>query len=329
MVEHWYNPYAVSGDWYRGNTHLHTFHGPNDSIRTDPNVVVDWYRNHGYRFLNFSDHCNITEVAGAYDDFIVFSGHESDCVVAIDVDYRPELADSDNDIRLEKLQFWVDETLLRGGIAQIAHPKATLMEWRRNLDYLLSLDGASLFELYNNRQGDYGGSINWRAEYKYAVEIWDELLMAGKIFWPTAVDDSHDYLSRPQIETVENGILKRNWHRINNPDEQFFESGGGWMAVLAEEFTPMHLKLAMRRGSIYASQGPVFESIGVDDEKLNVKTDKPYAITLIADGENIHTRKESVDISLNMPSHEIYKYFRIELADEEGRRAWSAPFISF
>ena len=82
----WNDPYAVRGRWYRGNSHLHTFHGPGDSIATDPETVIEWYRSQGYHWLNISNHNHITVVEREWEDFVVLAGHESDCVVAIGVD---------------------------------------------------------------------------------------------------------------------------------------------------------------------------------------------------------------------------------------------------
>ena len=322
----WYNPYAVTGQWYRGNTHLHTFHGPNDSIRTDSEIIINWYRAKGYHFLNFSDHTYITKPQYDYDDFIILSGHESDCIVAIDVDDRPDITDASGGKHLERLQFWIDDIISRGGIAQIAHPKATLlMNWQENLDYFMKLNGASLIELYNNRQGDYNGTIHWRDDGKYADQIWDKLLLAGKCIWPTAVDDSHDYLSRPSICDTER--IERVWNAVDNQEEQFFESGGGWMCVLAEQLTPGHLKSAMRRGSIYASQGPVFKTIGLRDEQLVIETAETGIIKLILDGKCFSEHKTSA-LAIDLPSCKNHKYLRVEVINDLGKRAWSSPFLS-
>ena len=39
--------------WYKGNIHTHTFWSDGDDF---PEMVVDWYKNHGYDFLVLSDH---------------------------------------------------------------------------------------------------------------------------------------------------------------------------------------------------------------------------------------------------------------------------------
>jgi hypothetical protein len=39
--------------WWKGNLHTHTFWSDGDDF---PEMVVDWYKNHGYNFLSLSDH---------------------------------------------------------------------------------------------------------------------------------------------------------------------------------------------------------------------------------------------------------------------------------
>jgi hypothetical protein len=43
----------TTGQWYRGNTHTHTWWSDGDSA---PEMVVKWYKDHGYHFLVLSDH---------------------------------------------------------------------------------------------------------------------------------------------------------------------------------------------------------------------------------------------------------------------------------
>ena len=323
----WHDPYAVSGRWYRGNTHLHTFHGPAGAIRTDPEVIIDWYRAHGYHWLNLSDHCHVTRpatpAAGKRTDFVVLSGHESDCVVGIGVEGRADRADGTVDQRRERLAFWVDDIVSRGGVAQLAHPRATLGDWKKNLEWVIPLERLSLIELFNHRQGDYGGRIHWRRESKYAVDIWDELLRAGRTLWPVAVDDSHDYLQRPRIVDPDTG--ERAWEPIRDPGERFFESAGGWTWVRADGLTRHALLQGLRRGSVYASQGPSFRRLGLRDGLLAVRGAQCVEIHVIVDGEPA-ARASGTTLDWPMPDPVQGRYVRVELVDGSGRRAWSAPF---
>jgi hypothetical protein len=49
---------ATPLQWYRGNTHTHTWWSDGDS---PPEIVVKWYRDHGYQFLVLSDHNVLSE----------------------------------------------------------------------------------------------------------------------------------------------------------------------------------------------------------------------------------------------------------------------------
>jgi hypothetical protein len=44
---------AVFGAWWKGNLHTHTLWSDGDDF---PEMVADWYKNHGYQFLGLSDH---------------------------------------------------------------------------------------------------------------------------------------------------------------------------------------------------------------------------------------------------------------------------------
>ncbi|MBI4578811.1 MAG: hypothetical protein HY718_03860, partial [Planctomycetes bacterium] len=44
---------APADQWYKGNTHTHTWWSDGDS---PPEVAVKWYKEHGYAFLVLSDH---------------------------------------------------------------------------------------------------------------------------------------------------------------------------------------------------------------------------------------------------------------------------------
>lgn len=47
------SPEAAGSNWWKGNLHSHTFWSDGDDF---PEMVVQWYRDHGYHFLALSDH---------------------------------------------------------------------------------------------------------------------------------------------------------------------------------------------------------------------------------------------------------------------------------
>ena len=44
--------------WWRGNTHTHSLWSDGNDF---PEMIADWYRNHGYHFLALSDHNVLSE----------------------------------------------------------------------------------------------------------------------------------------------------------------------------------------------------------------------------------------------------------------------------
>lgn len=55
----WAQPAASGqGQWFKGNTHAHSWFSDGDS---PPEMVIEWYRSHGYHFLVMSDHNSVNE----------------------------------------------------------------------------------------------------------------------------------------------------------------------------------------------------------------------------------------------------------------------------
>ena len=50
------NPQTLQ--WYKGNLHTHSLWSDGDDY---PEMVADWYKNHGYHFLALSDHNKLSQ----------------------------------------------------------------------------------------------------------------------------------------------------------------------------------------------------------------------------------------------------------------------------
>src|SRR5205085_3970354 len=48
----WSSGFAQS-TWYKGNLHTHSYWSDGDEF---PEVIMDWYKTHGYQFVALSDH---------------------------------------------------------------------------------------------------------------------------------------------------------------------------------------------------------------------------------------------------------------------------------
>lgn len=89
--------------WWKGNLHTHSLWSDGDDY---PEMIVDWYKEHGYDFLAFSDHNQLAEGERWIDPLIGVGGSEAldDYVERFGSDWV-ELRDNDGirEIRLKTL----------------------------------------------------------------------------------------------------------------------------------------------------------------------------------------------------------------------------------
>jgi hypothetical protein len=73
-------PDTAGTRWFKGNTHTHTRKGDGDS---SPEVVAQWYKDHGYQFLVLTDHYTITvpesPSSSVDSSFLLIRGEEVTC----------------------------------------------------------------------------------------------------------------------------------------------------------------------------------------------------------------------------------------------------------
>lgn len=291
------SPYQSEGNWYKGNTHLHIKEG-NRSI----DEIIAIYRKMDYAFLVFTDH-NFIVSAEPYssNDFICVNGHETDCVVGINVNRRDDRKDADEqDGWIRRIQPAIDDIVKNGGIAQLAHPVPTFGDWKEHIERIDSLKDYKLIEIYNHRTGNYDGNILREATYKYALDLWDHLLSHGKRIWGVAADDYHRYSC---------------------------EVGGGWIVCQADSLSKESIIKAIRNGAFYSSQGPEISAVGVRGNQIFIECLQEYVITFFSNEGKVE------EVTGNTATYTVTgaeKYIRIECRDVRyGKYAWSNPFFVF
>ena len=118
--------------WFKGNIHTHTNESDGDA---DPEVVVRWYRDHGYDFLVLTDHNHRTILDYNKDEQrpLMVPGEEVTAntlggttpihVNGLGVTRVVEPIDADGVV--PTIQANVDAIIEAGGIASINHPPTT------------------------------------------------------------------------------------------------------------------------------------------------------------------------------------------------------------
>jgi len=178
-----------------------------------------------------------------------------------------------------------------GGVVIAAHPA-----WSLNTpEFLASLDGVEIAEVYNTMSDEPFNGPRGNSE-----SLLDVTAANGKYFNLVAADDSHPYRGEQCVSYV---------------------------MVQAEELSVPAILEALRAGRFYASQGPEFRSISIENGLISVETSPVSRITFCSNLYWVDDRCRSGQ-GLTREVYRIQSYenfVRIQLTDADGKKAWSSP----
>jgi hypothetical protein len=288
------NPFLLGGHWYKGNTHCHTT--LSDGKR-EPGRAAQWYRDHQYDFLVFTDHYSTDAALESMPDgILVIPGIELDAIDPRRGEYhlvglgvRSYTAPRQSDL---PLQTAIDRVRALNGLAVLAHP-----HWMGlRSDDLNDIAGLTALEVFNQTCELINGK-------GLSDTIWDELLAEKFSLAGIAVDDTH-------------------WAERDDP-------GGGWLMVNAPACTEESILRAIARGHFWSTTGPALHKVWLDGKIVRVECSPVKIINFIAQGRHGYTERAQPGNLLTHASYELTGqeiFIRIEIIDAQGNRAWSNPF---
>lgn len=259
--------------WLKGAMHVHT---NNSDGRSDPQFVLETYRNCGYDFIVWTDHCvnwDIDKYIKDRKDVVCIGGVEvsvnmgkkvndpeegitdyflKNDLGAYSIPHINALGVYGTDITFDAysgdvsktLENMIDAVNAENGIPMINHPN-----WLVGMSYweLLKVNRKFLMEIGNCWDCCIGGNFA-----RESMETqWDILLSKGMSVYGTATDDAHLY----DRESIENG-------------REHFNKG--YVCVYAEKNEESILN-ALRCGDFYASNGVDIEEYTADGKKMYVR----------------------------------------------------------
>ena len=287
--------FEKEGRWFKGNLHMHT--ALSDG-RLDPDSARKIYRDAGYDFIAITDHWVMSEDKPAQEGgMLEISGIEYDTgdmvntkifhILGIGME-RPAFDAVDHNIPPQEIIKAVREA---GGIAILAHPAWSLMV-PDDITKCEGITGAEIYNTVSNIQYKNGR----RSDASQYFDLWAE---KGYMIRPFAADDSHWY----EGEQTQNFIM-----------------------VKAADLTRDAILTAIKNGDFYASQGPEFVAIRREGEVIAVECRKASKIIFLSNCVFDNQRvQDCTNGFARYRFKDIDKYVRIELVDDEGRIAWSAP----
>ncbi len=291
------NPFKHPGQWYRGNTHSHSTESDGKLPMAERFAA---YREAGYDFLVLTDHRKVNDVSIYSDDgFLAISGSEvhpnnpyggdTYHIVGINLHERINCAELHPNAVIEEIK-------RQGGEAVLCHPY-----WCGHtlLDYL-PLSGYFAVEVYNDTCMGIGKG--------FSEQAWDDLLDRGGPVFGIAADDAH-------------GTEHDCFH--------------GWVMVKAPELTTDAIMTGFRTGAFYSTLGPELidlELVDEGEEKRNVTVKCSPAQSIVFKAQRSRGKRivASEGETLTEETYEVpssVKYVRVEITDENGKKAWSNPFF--
>ena len=110
------------------------------------------------------------------------------------------------------------------------------------------------------------------------------------------------------------------------------DTGLAWTMLKAPELSYDALIKAYENGDCYATEGPEIYSLILDGDKIKVKTSPASAITLHCEGRHGQVKASTTEAyseaEFEYLPQRFGSYFRIEVRDERGRKAYSNAYFT-
>lgn len=321
---------------YKANLHSHTT--DSDGYFT-PEELKELYRGHGYSILAYTDHLYMRDRTALNDEnFVALNGYEnnifdhmgkgieSKCyhlnfyspkpdqvgMVGIteyfykyymrdktreEIEKSPVLngfLPSDHSVAVANEA--IRQAKEQGYLVIYNHPQYNL---HTDSDYI-GLRGLTGVEVMN-----YNNYVNGCIENDVAYE---RMLRAGQRAFPIAGDDNHN-------------LCKKN---------RAFDSFGGFNVMYPKKLDYESVFECLKTGNFYASEGALIRGVSVCGDKVTVGAENAAYINLSTNGRAycMELAKEKALTSATFSLPEDIRYFRITIADERGKKAYTRAYFT-
>ncbi len=306
------------GNYYKANLHCHTTCSDG---KFTPEEIKKLYMQKGYSIVAFSDHHNFVQHNDLTDkDFVALNAVEislnqktenrefvnlqvNDDVFCWSKDKTHHInfiaknKDTANFIEYDTEYSTNNMTKMIAGakkdfMAVYNHPR-----WSMQPDTaFINLWDLMGIEVFNNSVDKF--LLCGETEYEY-----DCFLRAGGVCFPIAADDNHKI------------------------DDMF----GGFQLIKCDELNYENVTAALEKGDHYASMGPLFKDLYIENGKLHISCTPCMRVAILTETRN-RTSKESKELideftEIDLPLPKFDKFIRIYLIDSKGNKALTRAYI--
>ncbi|AVR45518.1 histidinol-phosphatase [Christiangramia fulva] len=326
---------AQKENWYKGNLHTHSYWSDGDEF---PEMVMQWYKDHGYQFVALSDHNIIAEgekwksiskdslYRNAFQDYLDKYGEDW-------VDYKKEGDELQVKLKTldefrplfeepEKFKIFKAEEVTSYLADKAVHMGAINVQ-----KVIQPKEGNTIGELIQNnldaikQQSEETGKpilqhLN-HPNFTYAITAKDIIQLNGERFFEVFNghplvnnygDSLHD--STEEIWDKVNiayksmgkplllGIATDDSHNYHKFGSRYSNAGRGWVVVKAKELTPEAIISSLENGDFYASTGVSLQKVDFKDNRLSISV-KPE--------ENVHYQIQFIGVKKGSMKSEVLK----------------------
>lgn len=297
--------------WWKGNLHSHTFWSDGDDF---PEMVTQWYKDHGYHFLALSDHnilsqgqrwMPVTEARrAAFDKYLARFGDKW-------VEAR-ENEKGETEVRLKPLSE-VRGLFEQAGRFLLIQSEEITDKPHLNAINLIDLippqGGATMADILQNnidavlaQQKETGQTMLVHVNHpNFQWALTAEDMIGLKWFRFFEVYNAHGYVNNEgddlrastermwdimltrrlaeQGAGVVYGVATDDAHNYHKFDARAANPGQAWIVVRAARLTPESIILAMDAGDFYSSTGVALKDVAFQGKTLTVHVDSEPGVS--------------------------------------------------
>lgn len=324
---------AQETHWYKGNLHTHSYWSDGDEF---PEMVMQWYKDHGYQFVALSDHNIIAEgekwkniskdslYRNAFKDYLNQYGEDwvdykedgEELKVKLKTldEFRPlfEEPGKFKILRAEEVTSYLADKAVHMGainVQKIIQPKEgnTIVELiQNNLDAIKKQSqetGKPILQHLNH------------PNFTYAITAEDIIQLNGERFFEVfnghpLVNNYGDSLHDSTEEMWDKiniayanmgkplllGIATDDSHNYHKFGSRYSNAGRGWVVVKAKDLTAEALIEALEAGNFYASTGVKLQKLEFSNNTLSLQ---------IAPEQGIHYTTQFIGVRKGNTKSEI------------------------
>ena len=309
-----------NGSWFKANLHCHTTFSDGKMTAAQ---VMEHYKANGYSIVSYTDHSKFAWYPELRDEnFLPIAGVET-AFTCLDLNHKPlkyklchinfwakdpekaEYIPEEPTYEVGVINRYIAAMKKKGWLCGLNHPAWS----RQTTEEINGIMGIDTFEVYNH--GSQFLCNNGDGQMQYSM-----YLAEGKRAWAIAVDDNH-------AGYQEDGT-------ISDADDTL----GGYIMMSMPELSYECFAESLEQGRFYASTGPEFKELYIDEERDMLVLECSAVQRVIVAG--IHTVKAArVDAKgdtithTEIPLAEIRAkepFIFVQLMDATGNRAYAQPY---